>query len=479
MVYVPSTSIVQTPFAELAPVIQDGTIQQIIKLSLMSNLRFGMEFEETEQWPGQLGQTMTIPRSRPIPYDEEELPPGQDPEYKAQKYEEMTAQVAKFAQAIKLDMTVGKVALKSYVGNKLNELCKSMAFKLNAGRRRKLYTGYEGGHAIANNSAAPGTSLQVSSINGFTHQLNSDGKLLPVSLDNPKPIRIGASTFALVTGVSAAQAAFPFGRGTLTLAGAGATFNAGDAVVAMDASHRVYVGGGDTIDAIGTTDILTLQAIRDAIVRLEEDSVPKHNDGTYWVHLTPTAKSQLWGDPEFQNLLRGNLRDPAAAKYILAQLMGCTFIENNEVPRLANASAVQASRSSAPSARLHKGIYSEIVNSAARPITYTLITGGGLGKTWYIDPRNLASAAGLNGVEYYGMQVTADNMSMVLENYVRMLVAAPRDDLREQVPANGLFMGDFMLYSDFFGGSYSPNMNLAETQNPRFKRAATVVHYGA
>lgn len=478
MVYVPATSIVQTPFAELAPVIEDGTIQQVIKLSLMSNLRFGMEFEETEQWPGQLGQTMTIPRSRPIAYDEEELAPATDPEYRAQKYEEMTAQVAKFAQAIRLDMTVGKVALKAYTANKLNELSKSMAFKMNAARRRKLYSGYEGGHSIANNSAAPGTSLQVSSINGFTHQLNADGKLLPVSTDNPKPIRIGASTFALVTAVAAAQATFPFGRGTLTLSAA-QTFNAGDAVVAMDASHRVYVGGGDTIDAISPTDILTLQAVRDAIVRLEEDSVPKHADGTYWVHLTPTAKSQLWGDPEFQNLLRGNLRDPASAKYVLAQLMGCTFIANNEVPRLANASAVQASRPAAPSARLHKGIYSEIINATARPITYTIITGGGLGKTWYIDPLNMASAAGLNAVEYYGMSVSADNMMMVLENYVRMLVAAPRDDLREQVPANGLFMGDFMLYSDFYGGSYSPNMDLATTQNPRFKRAATVVHYGA
>jgi hypothetical protein len=478
MVYVPSQSIVATPFAELAPVIEDGTIQQIIKLSLMSNLRFGMEFEETELWPGQLGQTMTIPRSRPLAYDEEELAPQTDPEYRVQKYEEMAAQCAKFAQAIRLDMTVGKVALKGYFANRMNELSKSMAFKLNAARRRKLYTGYEGGHAIANNTAAPGTSVQVSSINGFTHQISSDGKLLPVSTDNPKPIRIGASTFAFVTAVSAADPAFPFGRGTLTLS-ANTNYTAGDAVVAMDASHRVYVGGGDTIDAIGTTDILTMQAIRDAVVRLEEDSIPKHSDGTYWVHLTPTAKSQLWADPEFQNLLRGNLRDASAAKYVLAQLMGCTFIENNEVPRLANASAVQASRSSQPSARLHKGIYSEIINAAGRPITHTLITGGGLGKTWYLDPRNMASAAGLNAVEYYGMQVSADNMTMVLDNYVRMLVAAPRDDLREQVPANGLFLGDFMLYSDFFGGSYSPNMNLNETQNPRFKRAATVVHFGA
>lgn len=476
--YVPTTSIVQTPFAELAPVIEDGTIQQVIKSSLSSSLRFGMEFEETEQWPGQLGQTMTIPRSRPLAYDEEELAPATDPEYRVQKYEEMNAVCAKFAQAIKLDMTVGKVALKSYFANRMNELTQSMAFKLNAARRRKLFTGYEGGHSIANNAAAPGTSLQVASINGFTHQLNADGKILPISADNPKPIRIGVSTYALVTAVSAADPLFPFGRGTLTLS-ANATWAVGDPVVAMDASHRVYVGSGSTIDAIGTTDILTLQAIRDAIVRLEEDSIPKHSDGTYWVHLTPTAKSQLWSDPEFQNLLRGNLRDAAAAKYVLAEVMGCTFVENNEVPRLANASGVQASRSSAPSARLHKGVYSEIINAGGRPVTYTMITGGGLGKTWFIDPRGLASAAGLNGVEYYGMQVSTDNMTMVLENYVRMLIAAPRDDLREQVPANGLFMGDFMLYSDFFGGSYSPNMDLATTQNPRFKRAATVVHYGA
>lgn len=476
--YLPVTSIVQTPFAELAPVIEDGTIQQTIKLSLMSNLRFDMEFSEIELWPAALGQTMTIPRSRPLAYDEEELAPATDPEYRVQKYEEMLAKVAKFAQAIRLDMTVGKAAIKGYVVNRMNELAKSMAFKMNAARRRKLYTGYEGGHAIANNTSGAGTSLQVSSINGFTYHLNSDGKILPVSADNPKPIRIGTSTYALVVAVSANSATFPFGAGVLTLA-ANTAYNAGDPVVAMDASHRVYVGGGTTIDAIGTTDILTLQAIRDAITKLEEDSIPKHADGTYWVHLTPTAKSQLWADPEFQNLLRGNVRDASAAKYILAQLMGCTFVENNEVPRLVNASAVQASRSAQPSARLHKGIYTEVVNASARPITYTLITGGGLGKTWYLDPRGMASPAGINGVESYGMTVNADNMTMVLDNFVRMLIAAPRDDLREQVPANGLFMGDFMLYSDYFGGSYNPNMDLTQTQNPRFKRGATVVHFGA
>lgn len=478
MSYTPATSIVTTPFADLAPVIEDGTIQQTIKLSLMSNLRYDMEFEDTEQWPAQLGQTMTIPRSRPLPYDEEELPPGTDPEYRVQKYEEGTAKVAKFAQAIKLDMTVGRVAIKGYVMSRMNELAKSMAFKLNAARRRKLYTAHGGGHAIANNTSGGGTSLQVSSINGFTHQLNSDGKLLPVSTDNPKPIRVAAGTYALVTAVSAASAQFPFGAGTLTLA-ANTAYTAGDPVVAMDASHRIYVGGGTTIDAIGTTHILTLQAIRDAIVKLEEDSIPKHSDGTYWVHLSPTAKSQLWADPEFQNLLRGNILNPNAAKYVLAQLMGCTFVENNEVPRLVNATAVQASRSSQPSAKLHKGIYSEVVNASARPITYTLITGGGLGKTWYIDPRTIASPAGLNGVETYGMTVTADNLSMTLENYVRFLMAAPRDDLRELVPANGLFMGDFMVYSDFFGGSYNPNMDLTVTQNPRFKRGVEVAHFGA
>lgn len=112
---------------------------------------------------------------------------------------------------------------------------------LNSVRRRVLYSAYNGGHAIANDTQAASTALPVSTICGFTHHLDSNGKLNPISASNPKRIRIGqggTETYANVIAASFADATVPFGRGTLTLE-AVAAFNAGDAIVALDASHRV------------------------------------------------------------------------------------------------------------------------------------------------------------------------------------------------------------------------------------------------
>ena len=62
MTYQPQPLIVPTPFASIAPIIEDGTVSQTILKSLQSANLFGMEFEEQEEWKGNIGQTMTIPR---------------------------------------------------------------------------------------------------------------------------------------------------------------------------------------------------------------------------------------------------------------------------------------------------------------------------------------------------------------------------------------------------------------------------------
>jgi N4-gp56 family major capsid protein len=477
MAYTPDPTILATPFAELAPVIQDGVVSQAIKNSLQQNLVFGSEFMEKEAWTMNVGQTITVARDAPMAPTDEPKNPNVAPTYKPPKYEETLASVAPYGDAIKLDMLQSAATIKGYAVNRLNTLGRNAANSMNAIRRKALYSGYLGGHAVALATEGASSSLLVSTINGFQKQINSDGKWLNVSSDNPKPIMIGAGTYALVIGVAALSALFPAGRGTLTLS-ANAAWTINDPVVAMDAPYRIYQGGGTTVDAISSTDILTLDSLRQALALHDENGIPPHEDGTYWVHMGPRVKPQLWADPEFQNVIKGGVATTQFGNYELTRAMGCTFISNQQVPTRSNASALQNSRISTTSAKLSKSIYGEIVNRNGIELGHTLVTGGGLGKTWYMPQGQLASAAGnMNATEYYGMKVSADNMSMMVDEMVRFLILAPNDDNRQNVPANWQFIGSFMLWNDLFGGTYSPNADAEQTRNPYYKRAVPITHY--
>lgn len=484
--FIPSTGIITSPFGVLTPLVNDGTAQAVIKKSLQSELKYSLEFAEMAPWPGAMGQTMTIPRERPMDADEEALTPGQDPVYASQRYEEMIANVQQYATASRVYMLENAITVKKTFAGRWANIGLAMAKKLNGVRRRVLYAAYQGGHAIANDTQGAATALPVSTICGFTHHLDSNGKLLPVSSSNPKRIRIGSGgteTYANVIAATPADATVPFGRGTLTLLANGA-FTMGDAIVALDASHRVYANGAVSVDGITTGATLTLAALREAIVFLEQDSIPTHEDGTYWVHLSPSAKAQLWSDPEFMNLTKGGLQMSTVQSGVIGVLNGLTFIANNLVPRASNSpSGLQISRPvNFATARLSKSFFNEVINKNGTPITHTLITGGGIGMTHYLDAA--ATGAESEGVPIgakvvHGMTIDTDSATITLDTNVRFMMVMPRDDLKMWLPINGLFLGGFMVNSDYYGGSFSDSMDLQVDRNPRFKRAVTVVHFGS
>lgn len=472
--------ILATPFAELAPIIEDGSVQQTIKTSLMQNTVFDIEFAEKEEWKSNIGQTLTIPRSAPLETIDTPSDSKTDPDYQDEKYEETLATVDPYRGGLKLDMLENAMTILGYSANRMNELGKQAGQSLNAIRRKALFSAYLGGHAVALETSGGSTTLRVNQINGFMKQVNADGKWLDVSSANPKYIQIGASTFAEVIAVAADEpnpkTGFVGGRGTLTLS-ANAAFNVNDPVVAMDAPYRIYQGGGTTNDAISTTDILTWESVRQGLALLSENGVGPHADGTYWVHMGPRVKNQLWGDPEFTNTLTGGVESKTFAAYTLHRAMGCTFVDNQQMPTRNNASALQNSRLATTNAKHSRSIHSEIVNRNGVELGHTIITGGGLGKTWYLPQKKLISAAGLDAEEFYGMTVNADNMQMVVEDMVRFLMAAPTDDMRQFVVANWQFIGYFMPWNDLFGGTYSPNNDPTVTRNPYYKRAVPITHY--
>lgn len=479
MAFIPAQGIVETPFAKIAPIIEDGTIQQTIKLALQQAMIYGIEFDDREKWTGKLGETKTIPREAPLPLVFMPHNPNQDPTYQTVKYEETLAKIAPYRGALRVNMLEEAVTVRGETSSKMNRLSMQAAQSLNGMRRRALYSGYLGGHAVAlaTQGGGGGIALRVNSINGFMRSLNADGQWLNVSGNNPKPIQIGAGTFAFVIGATAEDPVnFPGGRGTLTLS-ANATWTINDAVVAMDAPWRIYQNGvATTNDGITATHFLTFDSIRQGVAKLDENGVPRHIDGTYWVHLGPRAKPQLWADPEFQNVLRGGVETIAFGNYTLYKCMGCTFVDNNQVPTRSNVGRLQDSRLGTV-AKLGEGIDHEVINRNGVELGHTVITGGGLGKTWWFDQHDIKAAAGMNALEYYGMQVNADNMTMIAEDMIRFLLAAPSDDMRQHMPMNWQFIGSMMLWNDFYGGTYSEANPLAETRNPYYKRAVAITHF--
>ena len=320
-----------------------------------------------------------------------------------------------------------------------------------------------GGHAVAETAGAPTTTFEVSTISGFQEQVTATGSVQPVSTANPKVFSInGVAQAARIVGAVALDPAFPEGRGTLTVEAAGVTVVTGDAIVASDAPVIVRSGGGTSVDALATTDILTLADIRRAVEEMRNNNVPTHMDGYYHVHLSPSAESQLFSDPEFQNINESNYGDAPYQMFAIGKLMGCIFYTNSESPIATTRSvgALQTSRPvSAALARLGKEINAEVINATGVKILRTIITGGGALMEKYIDESEYISAAGVQGK--IGSFQIVNNSLQIMVDRVRYILRAPQDRKQQQISQTWSWSGDFAVPSDFLGG----------LTTSRFKRA--------
>lgn len=455
-------------------IVQKGQLHGLIRLPMVEQLLYGRAFGTKTPWDAHSGETRTFNRESTLSINVDPATPGKDPVGKVNKYEQFKAQAAAWNDSVDIDLKVSEAALPNHFGGKINLLGVNCAQTMNAVDRQKLFAAYIGGHAVANNTSGGGTALEVSSILGFTEGMK-DSLLADVGPTNPKYILIGAATYALVIAATAADPAFPYGRGTLTLS-ANNVWSAGDTVVAMDAPIIIYAGGGTSVDAIGANDVLTVKAVRDAVSVLNKYGAPKAYDMSYDCHIGTKGKGDLFGDNAFERVFQGRASDQWE-DFILGKALGCNMIENNNSPDDANTFALQQSRpDGAPLAYLGKGIYGEVVNAQGIKIERTIITAGGCGEILYKPPANFMSAAGMLGDLIGGFRVSADNMTTVIDDAVRFIINKPMNKLQDQVSAVWEFIGDQVIPSDLYGGGYNPSKPIATTRNARYKRAVVIVH---
>lgn len=455
-------------------IVQKNQLHSLIKLPMIEKLLYGRAFMTRTPWDAHNGETRTFNRESTLSVNLKPATPGVDPVGKSNKYEQYKAQCTAWNDGVDIDLKVASAALPGHFAKKINILGVNSAQTMNGLDRQKLFAAYHGGHAVANNTSGGGTSLQVSSILGFTENMN--GSLLQdVSPANPKPILIGAATYALVVAATAADPAFPYGRGTLTLS-ANTAYNAGDTVVAMDAPIVIYAGGGTSVDAISEGDILTMKAIRDAVSVLNKYGTPGVAGTDFECHLGTKGNGDLFGDNDFQRVIQSR---PSSEfeNFVIGHALQCNFIQNNFSPDEGNSGNQQASRpDDAPLARLADGIYGEVVNRNGVKIERTIIFGGDVGEILYKPPAQFMSAAGMQGEMIGGFQVSADNMTATIDEAIRFIINKPQNALQDQVKAVWEFIGDQVIPSDLYGGGYNPSKPVATTRNARYKRAVVIVH---
>jgi hypothetical protein len=243
-------------------------------------------------------------------------------------------------------------------------------------------------------------------------------------------------------------------------------------VLAADRPYIVRSGGGSSVDAIASTDVITSADIRHAVAVMRRDGVPRHPDGYYHLHADPKALSQIFADDEFQNLNQGELDSLPYREFVLGKILGCLVIDNNQAPNVhtsapdGESGLLVSARTGADSpARLSPEYWAEIRNATGVGLLRTVITGGDSCMEMYIDELSeYMTEAGVVG-KVGSFAVTNSSLIIPLDG-IRLIIRAPQNRLQDTVSLTWSMSGDWGIAADFLGG----------VSGGRYKRGVCIEH---
>lgn len=329
----------------LEKAIQNNYLQKRFEKPLLSNLKYRQIADQID-FPGQIGSSMTqtrlglmVPNLNPLnPSTNTNLDNGMVPsDFSSEQYTLAVQQYAQTAQPLNLTTNqeiIADLAIQnSYrLGMVMTQVVERLA-------RNALFNAYLSGNTFVTVTlGAPGVTIQVDDVRGFQTVVNANSDVVPVSPTNPLPITINNNVYDVVgftvDVVNVSSSAVAGGiSGTLTLSApvlvADAT--AGKPVIGNFAPLIVRPNGKLSSYDLTSSDILTMNAIFDAVQTLKSNNVPDI-DGSYHCYLNPQTMKQLYQDSEFQLLNRG--RGTQDADYrngtVVAEFLGVRFIETTE-----------------------------------------------------------------------------------------------------------------------------------------------------
>lgn len=440
--------------------IQDRTLVRVFRDALFPRLLYRAEAAR-EEWPVNLGANQTFTRSGTMAPTTRPIQQNADAQVGTWEAEQWEANAKQYGNSIDTHMPTSTVAISSLMFRNVHQLGLNGGQSLNRVVRDKVYNAYTAGNTVVSANTGGGTALPVVSINGFTRRL-LNGRPTPVGPTNPLPIQIisgGVTTNFNVVGVTPAIAGDEIHGGTLTLDVAHGGVLARDAVLAVNRSRVVNVGGSPTIDGITSANQFNMGAIRAAVAQMRVNDVPAHEDGNYHCHLDPDSESQIYNDNEWQRLHQ-TLPDGAAYReFAIGQILGTIFIRNTEAP-------IPATVDQDPVRGFTFAPELTNVPAVGAPVVIhrPLFTGDGYLEEKFLDESKYISAAGVNG-RIADFAVVNGGIQVILEG-IRLIMRAPQDRLQQQMSATWSWSGDWPIPTD-----------ANNTKSPAdFKRACVVQH---
>lgn len=431
--------------------VQDGLLERAFHDALFPRILYRGE-AMPQLWPNNVGDSMVFSGVGLIKPKMKPLQPGTDPTPSTYQSEQWDATLQQYADTIDTHMPTSIVAIANLFLRNAQQLGLSAGQSLNRIVRDRLYNAAMAGNTVATSTTGSSTSLHVQHMNGFTKARRPDlstgspVRFMPVSANNPLKVLLGATPTAnTVVGFTADTPGDEVGPGTLTLSAA-YTPTARDAVLAVDRTSTVYVGGGTRVDDItASTDILTLAAIRTAVARFWQENVPEMPDGRFHMHVDPVAQGQVFADQEFQRLLTSLPDYYMYKQFAIGELLGTVVLRNSESP-LPETVAPGDGVTFTTDDPFAGEFYSNGNASTGVALHRTLLVGMGAIYEYYQDLAALVTEAGVTG--RVGTSTINNNGIEVNTERTQLIIRAPLNRLQDQVAASWKFIGDWPVRTD-------------------------------
>jgi hypothetical protein len=428
---------------------QKGLIERAFHDGLYPNLAFRAE-AMPEEWPANTGtqqfQTrpgLLKPRVTPIPV-------GTDPVGQSVPYEQWVAQLAQYADSTDTHMPTSVTASANLFLRNIKQLGLQAGQSVNRIARNSLFQAYLSGQTVCISAINTGDQqIRVAAINGFIDVVIPGGNVAPqpVSLAYPLPVSVGSGAGAVtvnVTGYIPDNAADLNGPGTLMLsAPIGSSFPLRTSVISTYAPTVVRSAPGNSVDAIGAADSITLQQCINAVAFLRRANVQPHDDGFFHAHISALGNAQFFADPVFQRLNQSLPEHVIYKEGFIGTIAGIMFFLNNEAPEEYNTgNLIQTA---------NLGLYgselgAEVQNGSGVAIGRCIITGKGSIYERYLDESQYVTEAGTLG-KIGEFNITNSGIQILTER-IRLILRSPMDKLQQVVSTSWSISTSFPTPSD-------------------------------
>ena len=450
------STILQTP--EIRSLVQENILERAFHDALFPRMLF--RGEATPQvWPANIGDSMVFTGVGLVKPKMKPLMPGSDPAPSTYQAEQWTATLQQYADSIDTHMPTSIAAIANLFLRNAHQLGMSAGQALNRIVRDRMYNAAESGHTVADGAQSGVTTLRVKRLNGFTTARRPD---LPtgsavrfdaVSTNNPLRITVAEDSGVpgspnLVTvnvvGFSPDVAGDTIGPGVLTLSGP-VTVSDRDPVYSYDRTYLVRVGGGLSVNEIGSNDTLKLADIRAAVARFWQENVPEHADGRFHCHLDPTSQAQVFGDGEWRQLLTSLPDYYMYRQFALGELLNTVFFRNSEcpVPETVEGGLTGTFTQDDPFAG---ELYNNGDADTGVKVHRALFSGQGGIYEYHQDLSGLITDAGITGK--VGEPKITNNSIEVFTDRIQLILRSPLNRLQDLVSTSWKFIGDWPVRTD-------------------------------